>query len=419
MAGVGVGRGVPRPVAGGDPIRPVGVGVAVVAVVLLGINLRLVFGSASAVITEITRGYHLGSGSAALLTTGPVVCLGLFGVAAGRLVSRWSVPAVLTACLAVVAGGTALRGIPSWPVLVTGTLLAGVGIAVANVLGPVLVRQFFPRHIGLMTGLLTALVSASAGLASGVTVPLADNVLPGWRATLLAWAVPAVLSTAVSATMAVRHRHASRVESRSGGPRRPYRVLTSRTAWALTGFMGLQSMLAYALIGWLPTIYRDRGAGPQQAGLLLTALSISSVVTALAVPMVAARMRSQRIVAATVVALSVCGLCGVAFGGIGEAFVWAVLLGLGQGGQLSLALTMINLRAASAATAASLSTMVQSVGYLVAATGPLIVAAVHSATGSWTAPVLFLLAAMAPLAVCGWYAARDTRVGGEVDPVAD
>ncbi|WP_235831462.1 MFS transporter [Gordonia zhaorongruii] len=377
--------------------------------------MRLVFGSASALIKEVTHDYDLGSGGAALLTTGPVVCLGLFGVIAARLISRWSVPAVLTGCLALVACGTAIRGLPAWSALVSGTLLAGIGIAVANVLGPVLVRQFFPHRIGLMTGLLTALVSASAGVASGITVPLANNVFHGWRVTLLAWALPAVVATAAMATMAVRHyRHDPLAQKRSSGPRWQSLVLTSPIAWAVTGFMGIQSMLAYSLIGWLPTIYRDRGFSPQGAGLLLTALSVASVLTALTVPIVAARIGNQRLVAVAVTALSVCGLIGVASGGTDGAFVWAVILGLGQGGQLSLALTMINLRAASASTAASLSTMAQSIGYLVAATGPFIAATIHTAMGSWTAPVLFLLIAMVPLAICGWIAAGSNRIGSDI-----
>lgn len=389
----------------------VGVATAVAAIVLLGINLRLVFGSASAMLTEIRQAYDLGAGAAALLTTGPVLCLGVFATAATRAVRRFAAPVVLTACLVLVLVGTGLRGTPWWPALVSGTLLAGIGIAVANVLGPILIRVLFPHRIGLMTGLFTALVSASAGIASGVTIPLDQYLFHNWRMTLVAWGLPAALAVVVMARLARRHHHIDRARKsavRTAAPRWQSAVLRSRVAWAVTGFMGLQSLLAYSMIAWLPTIYRDRGLSAENAGLLLTALSVSSIATALTIPVVAARVRRQSLLAVGVVALSVAGLVGVLVGHLELAVVWSILLGLGQGGQLSLALTLINLRAADTSTATSLSTMAQSIGYLVAALGPLAAGAIHSATGSWNAPLVVLLVVMVPLTLCGWLAGRDT-----------
>lgn len=399
------------------PLSAVGVGVAVLAVVLLGINLRLVFGSASSMLVEIRETYQLGSGSAALLTTGPVLCLGVFALAATRAIRRWTVPAVLTGCLVLVLIGTVLRGLPWWLALVGGTLIAGVGIAVANVLGPILIRLLFPDRIGLMTGLFTALISASAGIASGATPPLDTRFLHNWRVTLALWAVPAVLAVAAMALVAWRRRRLVPIATSpaSAGPRWQSDVLRSPVAWAITGFMGLQSLLAYSMIAWLPTIYRDRGLTAENAGLLLTALSLSSIVTALTVPILAARLRSQSVLAVAAAGLSVAGLTGVVAGGVGGAVGWAILLGLGQGAQLSLALTLMNLRARTAATATSLSAMAQSVGYLVAATGPLLSGALHSATGSWTATLAALLVLMIPLSVCGLFAGRGSTPGDRAE----
>lgn len=409
-----------------DPDSVVGVPLAVAAVVLLALSLRLVFGSSSAVSSEIRQAYHLGPVGAALLTTGPVVCLGLFGPLAARALRRWSVPAVLAACLVVITVGTAARGVPSWAALLGGTLVAGVAIAVANVLGPVLVRQFFPYRIGVMTGLFTALVSASAGLASGATVPLDAHLLHSWRATLAAWAVPALVAVFVFLAIAVRQRRPGATQARvaAGRAARSTPVWRSPMAWAVTGFMGIQSLLAYSMIAWLPTIYLDRGFSAQAAGLLLTALSVASIGTALTVPVVAARMSDQRLLAVGVVALSVAGIAGVLLGSPQGALVWATLLGFGQGGQLSLALAMVNLRSKDVVAAGDLSTMVQSIGYLIAACGPLLTGAVHGMTGGWTTPLLILVALMIPLGVCGWIAgtAQPTMIvtsGAKASSVTD
>lgn len=379
------------------------VGLAIAGVVLLAVNLRLVFGSASAAASDIRAAYHLGPASAALLTTGPVVCLGLFGPLAAQALRRWSVSSALAACLAVITAGTALRGVPSWPVLLIGTLVAGAGIAVANVLGPVFVRVFFPHRIGVMTGLFTALVSASAGIAAGATVPLSTSLLHGWRTTLFAWAGPSFVAVLVFVALTLgHHRAAAPAAGRQTTPRmRTMSVLRSPTAWAVTGFMGIQSLLAYSMIAWLPTIYHDQGLSPQLSGLTLTALSVASVLTALIVPIVATRRPNQRLLAIVVVAFSVAGLLGVLAAGPDAALVCAVLLGLGQGGQLSLALTLVNLRANDAASAADLSTMAQSIGYLIAALGPILIGVLRDATNSWTMPLLLLITVTAPLSACG------------------
>lgn len=230
---------------------------------------------------------------------------------------------------------------PHVPAVLTGCLvlaLAGVGIAAANVLGPVLIRLLFPHRLGLMTGVFTALVSSSAGMASGITVPLDTSLFHNWRTTLVALALPSVPAVAAMALVAWRHHRFERTvtsSARSATPRWQPGVLRSPVAW---------------------------------------------------------------------------GLIGVLVGGIGMAVVWSILLGLGQGGQLSLALTLINLRAPNTATVTSPSTMVQSIGYTIAALGPLAAGVIHGATDSWTMPLLVLLAVTMPMAACGWLAGRDNPV---------
>ena len=428
---------------------------AVGTVVVFGLSLRLLFGSTSALTSDIAEFYSANSTSMALLTTGPVICLGVFAATARYFVRRVPVTHVLVVCLSLVAVGTAVRAVPSWPILVVGTLVAAAGIAVANVLGPVFVRLVVrewslserprgrewslserPRgrewsstgepdaaagqRLGLLTGVLTAVISASAGVASGVSVPLAEAFDGGWRIVLGLWSIPVVLA---AGCMAIFGRTLSRGLSVAGSatvpddaPRSRTGVLTSPVAWSLTAFMGLQSLMAYSMIAWLPTIFRDRGVDARDAGLLLTALSVSSVLTALTVPSLATRLGNQSALAVAVTLPTCVGLLGIVSSADSWALVWAVLLGLGQGGQLSLAMTLMNLRASNARDAASLSSMAQTVGYVLAAAGPLVCGAVHSATQRWEPSIVFLLLVTIPMAAAGAVAGRRVVVGSEAEP---
>lgn len=396
------------------PLRAVGALTCAAALVTMGICLRLIFGSASAVLEEIRDAYGLSGAEVALLTTGPVLCLGLFSAAAPRLARRYTAVVVATVAVAMIAIGSAVRIAPSWAVLLGGTMLAGAGIALGNVLGPVLVRIFFPHRIGLMTGLFTSMVCLSTGFASALTVPGATVLGGNWRGSLALWAIPALLATALLAVVTVRylrfHRGAAADDGAAGrGAARS--VLRSPVAWAVTGFMGLQSLQAYALIGWIPTIYRDRGLSAETGGTMLAIGGLLSVVTALTFPQWAARRREQRIVAVAAVGLQAVGVIGVlAFGdGLG-AWIANAFVGFGLGAMISFAVTMMNLRAATTAEAVSLSAMSQTVGYLLAAWGPMLMGVLHGVRGDWTLPLVSLLVLLVPLLLCGLVAGADRTV---------
>ena len=180
--------------------------------------------------------------------------------------------------------------------------------------------------------------------------------------------------------------------------------------WQVTGFMGLQSLTFYATLSWLPTMFRDRGTSPGGAGTLLALMSLGGAVTALVVPVLAHRARDQRLLMALTVAASAAGLAGAWFAPLGSAVAWVLLLGLGQGAALGLAIFFTMARAPDPVTAASLSSFAQSAGYLLATTGPLLVGFLHTATAGWTIPVAVLLVITGLQCTAGWPAARDLTV---------
>jgi MFS transporter, CP family, cyanate transporter len=178
----------------------------------------------------------------------------------------------------------------------------------------------------------------------------------------------------------------------------------------VTLFMGLQSLLYYAPLSWLPAIHRDQGIDAATAGFLLSTLNLISIPTTFLAPVVATRMRDQRPAVAGCVALTAVGLLGILLAPSSTALVWVIVLGLGQGAALSLALLMIVLRAADDNTAARLSSMAQGFGYLIAATGPLVMGLLHAATGSWTVPLVLLVLLCGVELVAGLEAGRDRIV---------
>lgn len=380
-----------------------------VAVVLLALNMRLVFGSVSPVLADIGRDYHLSPVMSAVLTSGPVFCLGLLASLAPPLAARWGTRGVLLVCLVMITIGAGVRALPVAAPLFAGTLAAGAAIAVTNTLLPGLVKREFPHRIGVMTGVATMLISSGAGLASAATVPLQHQFGGSWQRALGIWAVPAAAAVVVWVVVVWRYRSGRVPRDAAVSRVSVVPVWREPVAWKITMFMGIQSLLAYSMIGWLPTIYRDHGLAPGAAGNLLAILSIASIPTALAVPVLAARISQQHWLATGVVAFSVLGLLGVILLPTAAAPLWAILLGLGQGGQLGLALTLMSLRATSHAHAAAISGMAQSVGYVLASVGPLLLGITHTASGSWNMPIILLLVLMAPLAFVGYRAGLRPR----------
>ena len=189
-------------------------------------------------------------------------------------------------------------------------------------------------------------------------------------------------------------------------------------AWHVTLFMGMQSLLYYAALSWLPTMLRDRGASAAHAGDLLALMGVGNLAVSMLIPVIAQRMRSQLLLVVPTVAALAGGLAGLLYAPLGGAVAWALILGAGQNAALGLAVFFTAHRAPDAATAASLSALAQSVGYLLASAGPLEVGLLHSATGSWTLPVMVLFAFNAVLLVAGILAARPrTLPAAEVAPV--
>ncbi|MCZ2264787.1 MULTISPECIES: CynX/NimT family MFS transporter [unclassified Isoptericola] len=390
--------------------RPLGAG-AVVAIVLAALNLRPGVVAVSPLLGEILAEEGLSATAGGVLTTLPVLCFGLLAPVAPGLARRVGLERALFGSLVVLCLGFALRLVPGIAPLLVGTLAVGSAIGLGNVLLPALIKRDFADRVGLMTGLYSMALSGGAALAAGLTVPIATATGMDWRAALASWGLLAVLGAVVWAPRALRSTGVVATLRPPGAtPADAVRsVWRSPLAWAVTVLMGTQSLSFYAVNAWLPEIFVAAGRSVAVGGWLLALTNLLGIVGSFVTPVLAGRMRRQRGIGVVIVALITTGLVGLILAP-DAAVLWVVLLGLGQGGGISLALTLMALRTENAARTSELSGMAQSAGYVLAACGPLGLGVAHDATGSWTAPLVLLVVASLVQGVAAWFAGRDEIV---------
>ena len=364
---------------------PPGWGVLAV-VVAVALNLRPAIAAVPPVLDAIQRDLGLSATAAGLLTALPVVCMGAFAPVGAALARRVGQEAAVAVALTQVAAGTLVRGLgPTAPTLYGGTQVSGVGIALGGVLLPRVVKAWFPNRPGAVTGLYTAGLVTGAMLASAATVPLMEALGVGWPAAIAAWGLPAAAALAVWVPVTRRLRTVA--EPAPGPVRLPWR---SGVAWRVTLYMGSQSLLYYAALTWLSPVYLAAGWTADRAGLLLGLFSFTQIFSALAVPALADRTGDHRPWIALCVGAATVMLAAIGLAPTAAPWVWAAVLGLGVGGMFALALTLLVKLASSPAAAARLSGMALLVGYLLAATGPVLAGALYDAAGSYRAPFLAL-----------------------------
>jgi len=366
--------------------------------------LRLVFASLSVRLPEVVRATGLEPWQVGLLTTLPVLCLGLCAPLAPGVARRWGAEPSLFGALALIALGTGLRALgPVWA-LFGFSILTGAAIATANVLLPTLVKRDFEDRTALLTGAYVTAISGGAALAAAVTVPLEGLLGGGWRIGLSMWAIP-VLAALILWSPQIRKA------TRSGGVVLPVVGLwRDPLAWSVALFMGLQSALAFSVLGWLAPILRERGLDAATAGLVLSVLIVVQLATSLTVPSIATRRPGQRLIAVGLSIAATVGLLGLLLAPLSGVWLWAVIQGLAQGGLFSLALTMVLLRSPDSHVASHMSSMAQSVGYIPAAMAPLGVGVLHQWTGGFGAVGGLVAVIGLGLVVTGLSAGRATVV---------
>jgi len=395
----------------------------VVGIILASCNLRPAITAVGPLLKTIGDDFGMAHWGAGLLTTLPLLAFAFLSPIVPRIGARLTNELAIVIGIGILIIGMLIRTTSFIYLLFLGTLIAGAGIAILNVLIPGVIKQKFPLKVGLLTGIYSTTMSGVAGISSGFSVPLAKGQGWGWKWALLVWVIPAFIGLFVWIFLLVKeqgHRfgkgkragNASKINKQTfAGDRR---IWKSSLAWQMAFFMALQSFLYYVTISWLPAILQNNGFSESGAGWMLTFMQIIGLPASFLVPVLADRLKGQ--------AGIVIGLCtGMLFGygallfGHTQALmlIGTGIIGLCVNGNFSLALAFFGLRARNAKDASELSGMAQSFGYLLSALGPTLIGLLYDQTSTWTIPLYVMLAAVIVLGTLGLSVGRDRYVFDE------
>jgi CP family cyanate transporter-like MFS transporter len=374
-------------------------------IIIISLNLRPAITSVGPLLGVIRDDISLANSSAGLITSLPLVAFAVMSPFAAQIGNRYTYEGAMIIGLVILLIGMGVRSIPIVFLLFAGTFVAGLGIAILNVLLPGLIKDKFPLKVGLMTSIYTTAMGIMAATASGLSIPLAENMGLGWQGALLVWTIPAILGILIWFYLWLKREKETSPDPTQGlkyTAASGRRIWRSPLAWKIAAFMGLQSFLFYVTISWLPAIMHDNGMSMETAGWMLSFTQFVGLPFSFIVPVLAERMTSQR---GLVIFLALS--CFFGYGGllVSDSFVVAVisaiLIGMFLSGAFAFALTLFGLRTRTAKDAAELSGMAQSAGYVLAALGPFFIGFIHDLSGNWTVPTIVILVIVLIIAYLG------------------
>ncbi len=379
----------------------------IAGIIFIAINLRPALASVGPLVEDIRATTGLSNTLLGLLTTLPLLAFGVVSTLTPLFTKRFGIGGTLLGAMLLLTIGIGIRYIDWVPALYIGTLLLGVAIALGNVLLPSLTKRNFNENSGFMTSLYSSFMALGAATAAGLSVPLAHDVQLGWRGSLVVWGIPALLAFFVWMPQVTKLTKSSSTRSFKDAMKK---LGSSRLAWNVALFMGLQSMVFYIILAWLPVILQSRGYDAAFAGWMLSLSQATGIIGSLVIPYVAGKQKNQRTIVTLLIVLEVISLLGILLPEFGLIAVWVSLLGIVLGGTFGLALLFLVLRSRDTEGATELSGMAQSVGYLVAATGPMLFGGIFDLTKNWDYALLFLFLIAAVKLYMGLGAGRAARV---------
>ncbi|WP_418599234.1 CynX/NimT family MFS transporter, partial [Phascolarctobacterium faecium] len=368
----------------------------IIGILFIAANLRAPLTSVGPLVSLIRDNLHISNTLAGTITSLPLFAFALFSPLIPGMARKFGTEVCFFGSVIILTLGILLRSYAGSFSLFLGTAIIGLAISASNVLMPSLIKKEFPNQVGVMTGLYSVSMSIFAALASGISIPLAVNSGLGWAGALKIWAVLSFISIIIwipqlrkNSKMAVDNMAADTLEevNKTNNIDEPtmkeVSIWKSSLAWQVTIYMGLQSMIFYCIVTWLPSILIQQGMTSSQAGWMLSIMQLALIPTIFFCSILAGHTSSQH---SLVMVGSLCIIIGflglLLVHGFKSTILWIILLGIGGGFTFSLSMMFFNLRTNNANEAARLSGMAQSIGYLLAAFGPMFFGYLHDATNN-------------------------------------
>lgn len=368
--------------------------------------------TATGVLTGIIRDeMALSSWQAGLITTVPLIVFFLTSPILPKWGERFGINRLLFLGMLAIVAGQLFRAVSGYCGFLVGTAIMALGISAANVLLPALLKLEYPSKVGVITSGYIPMMTFSAGISAGLTIPIMTYTHLGWREGLAIWSLLGLVAFFLWASLQKRKLIPKKKRQERDGLEKP--LWQQSLVWHITFFMGLQSLIYYSLVSWLPEILASQGLARERISLYIFAFQMISIPAAFLAPILAEKVKDQRWIGflsgfsyflGLGLLLPVAGLQGISLP------VVIVLLAIGSGATISLAMFFFNARTEDSLTAGELSGLAQSVGYLLAALGPISFGRLFDSTGSWVAVLVLLLTLAGVLSICGYLSGRDRYV---------
>lgn len=363
----------------------------VLGIVCISFTMRSPITSVGPIIDLLKEQLHISNVIAGFITTIPLLAFAIVSPIVPKIARKYGIERALFLSLFILAIGVILRSTGSSIALYSGTVLIGIGIAFSNVLMPSILKLRFPLQIGLLTGIFTVAMNVTASIAAGVSYPIASSAF-GWQGALGIWLVFIVIAIAVwfPQTRTVSHQQAQQT-----GQPPAKKIWQYPLTWALTFAMGLQSFLFYTTASWIPSMLIEQGMQPSAAGIMFSIMQLSQIPMTFLIPILAGRTNDQRKIVVFFTILYMIGFGGLLLEWTNATIIWMILLGLAGGASFGMCMMFFSVRARNAYEAAELSGFGQSLGYVLAATGPVLYGFVHDQAGSFhKANILYIVVAL-------------------------
>lgn len=386
----------------------------ILAIVFIASTLRAPLTSVGPVVDEIKHVMEINNSVTGILTTIPLIIFAIVSPLVSRVTSRITMSRTILYSIILLIIGLYLRVAGDFSLFIIGTLVLGIAIAFGNVVLPSYVKWYFPMQIGIATGIYSGTMNFTAGLGGGLSFPLSQTPL-GFRLSLSFWIILGIIAIILWIPKARKGAKLEKqtIDETQVKHHKKVNIVKSKLAWMVALTMGFQSMVFYTIVAWVPSILVDRGVDPSTAGYLLMLNQFSQVPMTFSFPIIASKLKDQRILVVIITILFLTGFGLFFTQSLVLLVIGMVIAGLAMGACFSLCMTFFSIRARTSDGSISLSGFGQSVGYLIAAIGPFLIGYLHDYTGNWISGIIALLLMSLLFFIFGYPAAKNRVVEDE------